>query len=265
MTHQIVTVSNRTPHEWYYLQKEFYKSLSGYDVLTINKQAEHPFNGLASKPKWLYKAIKNNEITAKKIIFVDNWDLVFGATPDEIMNCYETFSSPIVISAESNCFPDTYKKEYDELGFPKPYCYLNSGTIIGDTEAILTCLEVMDLPNVLDDYRKEDGTNYHSNDQTMWQEIFLKQPVKIALDYNQAITQTLHNETIENFLFTKERIMNKTTSCHPRIWHFNGGSKDNLSLREPILKHLNLIEKEYYNGDKEQEARNLYEMYFNKD
>lgn len=237
----IVTVSNRTPHEWYYLQREFYQSLQGHDVLTINNSAKEYWNGLATKPKWLYRAIKEGEITTKYMQFVDSWDLVYGASPDEVMQCYHTFDSPIVISAESNCFPDTYKKEFDDLDFPAPYSYVNSGVIVGETEAILSCLEAMDLPNVKDDYRMENGQNYHSNDQTMWQEIFLKQPVKIALDFNQAISQSLHNEKPENFLFTKERIMNKITGCHPRIWHFNGGSKDNLALREPILKHLKLI------------------------
>lgn len=239
--YQIVTVSNRTPHEWYYLQREFYRSLLGSEVLTINYLIDDYWKGLATKPKWLYRAIKEGLIKTKYIQFVDNWDLVYGANPDEIMQCFINYKTPIVISSETNCFPDTYKNEYDALNIPKPYCYLNSGVIIGETDAVLACLEAMGLPNVEDDYRREDGTNFHSNDQTMWQSIFLKQPVQITLDYNCAISQSLHNESIDNFLFTKERIMNKTTGCHPRIWHFNGGSKDNISLREPILKHLNLI------------------------
>lgn len=238
---QIVTVSSRKPTQWYYLYDEFYKSLSGYNVMTVDNSREQFWNGLATKPKWLYKWIKEGNIEAKKLLFVDSWDLVFGAKPEEVMECYETFNSPIMISAEKNCFPDTYRKEFDELSFPMPYRYVNSGVIIGDTDAIMTCLEAMDLPNVKDDYRMENGQNFHSNDQTMWQEQFLKQPVKIALDYNQMVCQTLHDENIDNFIFTKERIMNKTTSTYPRIWHFNGGSKDNVSLRNPILNHLNLL------------------------
>lgn len=239
--YRIVTVSSRSPHQWYYLEKEFYKSLCGHDILTINNSAEQFWNGLATKPKWLYKWIKDGKIPEKYMQFVDSWDLVYGASPDEVMQHYHTFNAPIVISAEKNCFPDTYRKEFDELDIPAPYSYLNSGVIIGETEAILACLEAMDLPNVKDDYRMDNGQNYHSNDQTMWQEIFLKQPVKIAIDYNQVISQTLHDASPDDFIFTKERIMNKITSSHPRIWHFNGGSKDNMQLREPILKHLNLL------------------------
>lgn len=237
----IVTVSSRMPHEWYYLQKEFYRSLNGHEVLTINNSHENFWNGLATKPKWLYKAIKDGVIKTKFMQFVDSWDLVYGASPDEVMACYNTFNTPIVISSESNCFPDTYRDEFDKLEIPKPYCYVNSGVIIGETEAILTCLEAMDLPNVPDDYRMENGQNFHSNDQTMWQSIFLQQPVKIDIDYNCAISQTLHNADINDYEFGKERIMNKITSCHPRIWHFNGGSKDKMEIREPILNHLNLM------------------------
>lgn len=239
--YSIVTVSSRIPHEWYYLQPQFYQSLKGHEVLTINNSSEQYWIGLATKPKWLYKAIKDGLIKTKYIQFVDSWDLVYGAPPSEVMLCYYTFNAPIVISAERNCFPNTHKKEFDELDLPAPYSYVNSGVIVGETEAILTCLEAMDLPHVEDDHWDIDkNCNYHSNDQTMWQETFLKQPVKIALDYNQAISQTLHDANIDDFDFSKERIMNKITSCHPRIWHFNGGSKDNLSLREPILKHLGL-------------------------
>lgn len=240
--YKIVTVSSRTPHEWYYLQKQFYQSLQGHEVLTIDNSKEHFWRGLATKPKWLYKAIKDGLITEKYMQFVDNWDLVYGATPDEVMQCYHAFNAPIVISAEKNCFPNTHKAEFDDLDIPAPYSYVNSGVIIGETEAVLMCLEAMDLGNVADDHwDAERNCAYHSNDQTMWQEIFLKQPVHIAIDYNQAISQTLHDAKIDDFDFSKQRIMNKITSCHPRIWHFNGGSKDNLDLRNPILKHLNLL------------------------
>jgi hypothetical protein len=248
----IVTVSSRIPQEWYYLQKEFYKSLEGHEVLTINNSKENHWKGLATKPKWLYKAIKDGLIKTRYMQFVDSWDLIYGASPDEVMQIYFSFDKPIVISAESNCFPDTYKKEYDELSFPKPYCYLNSGVIIGETSAILSCLETMDLENVKDDHwDKERNCAYHSNDQTMWQEIFLKQPVPISLDYSQAISQTLHNAKIDDFDFDELRIRNKITTTHPRIWHFNGGSKDNKELRDPILTRLGFTE-----------TKDLYETYF---
>lgn len=244
MQYRIVTVSNRVPREWYYLTQQFAESLHrfGEKAMNINYSHETAWNGLATKPKWLYRAIKEGAIPEEYMIFTDSWDLVFAAHPKKIMEEYATFGSDIVISAEKNCFPDTYKKEYDELDIPAPYSYLNSGFIVGKTEAILTCLEAMDLPNVKDDHwSSEKNCAIHSNDQTMWQKIFLDQPVKIALDYNQGLSQTLHDAKVEDFVIDEKGIMNKLTNCYPCSFHFNGGSKDDKPIRELILGHLNLL------------------------
>jgi len=241
MSYKTVTISNRQPQEWYFLQKEFYRTLAGCDVMTINYSSEDIWRGLATKPKWLYKAIKAGAIPEKRIILADSWDLVFASTPKEVIGRFLSFGTDIVISAEKNCFPSDHKEEFDKLESQTPYKYLNSGFIVGETEAILTCLEAMDLENVKDDYRMENGQNYHSNDQTMWQSIFLQQPVSISSDRSQELSQTLHDANIDEFDFSEPRIRNIITNSYPCAFHFNGGSKDNLELREPILKHLNLI------------------------
>jgi len=200
-----------------------------------------PWNGLTIKPKWLYRAIKENYIPTKYLIFTDSWDLVFSVSPQEIIDTYKLFDCPIVISAEKNCFPGTYKQQFDELDLIAPYCYLNSGAIIGETEAILHCLEQMDLPNVPGDYFDVDkGQQINPEDQSMWQQTFLNQPVKISLDCDQLICQTLHDAKIEDFDFSEEKIKNNITGTYPCMWHFNGGAKDG-PLREPILKHLGLL------------------------
>jgi hypothetical protein len=239
MNYKIVTVSNRAPQEWYYLYSQFFKSLSTNRPLVLDSTLG-VFNGLGTKPKWLYKAITKNIITTSHIIFTDSWDLVFAASPDEVMEKYFSFNSPVVISAEKNCFPTDYKSEYDKLDSPTPYKYLNSGFIVGETSAILSILESMDLPNVPDDHTLPDGSRFHCNDQTLFQAEFLKQPVPMVLDRHQILSQTLHDTDIEEFDFSEGRIRNKTTNSYPCTFHFNGGSKDKLSLREPILKHLNL-------------------------
>lgn len=238
----IVTVSNRVPREWYYLQREFYKSIEGYESITIDYTGLDTWKGLATKPKWLYRAIKEGAIPQDIIIFTDSWDLVFAANPHEILTRWESFGADIVISAERNCFPVDYKENYDKLESPTPYKYLNSGFIVGYKDAILACLEHMDLENVLDDHwDAERNCNYHSNDQTMWQKIFLEQPVKIELDRYQALSQTLHDAKIEEFDFSnKSVIVNKITNSMPCTIHFNGSSKDNMSIRQPILTHLGL-------------------------
>jgi hypothetical protein len=238
MSYKVVSISSGRPDAWYYLYDEYFKSLNDTPPTVFQ-----PVNwgGLSTKPKILYQAIVQKQINTKYIIFCDCWDLVFAATPNEIMERYFTFGSPIVISSEKNCFPDDLKKEFDELNPPTIYKYLNSGFIVGETDAILACLEAMDLPNMQDDhYDPVKNCNVHPNDQYEWMKIFVKQPVKIRLDYGQELSQTMHDTDIEDFDLSKTRIRNRITNSHPCVFHFNGGSKDNMTLREPILKHLNL-------------------------
>ncbi len=239
--YKLVTISNREPQEWYYLYRQFVQSVNGFNAIGINYSDSHPWSGLATKPKWLYRAIKEGHIPEKKLIFTDSWDMIICAPPEEILKRHEALGGDISISAERNCFPETYRDDYDKLDSPTPYKYLNSGFIVGDTDAVLACLEAMDLGNVVDDYRMENGQNYHSNDQTLWQEIFLKQPVKIVLDRYQDLSQTLHDAKIEEFDFSEGRIRNVVTNSYPCSFHFNGGSKDKDELRTPILTHLNLL------------------------
>ena len=247
MDYTIVTVSNRFPQEWYYLHKEFFKSLNNHKVLLVDyTPAGRDWNGLTTKPKWLYDALKSGAVNTKYMIFTDCWDLVFATEPDEIIDIYKCMDADIVISAERNCFPTDLKEQYDGISLiehqKSPYKYLNSGFIVGETEAIKVCLEAMDLPNMKDDYFDETkGQAYHGNDQFEWQKIYLEQPVNLRLDKDQLLSQTLHDENVENFDFSKERIRNKITGSYPCVFHFNGGAKDCKPLRESILGHLKLM------------------------
>lgn len=239
--YRVVTVTSGRAQAWYYLQEEFYKSLNGHEALTL--QPQH-WGGLMTKPRTLYAAIEQGMIPEEYMIFADSWDLVFAATPEEIIETYLTFGADVVISAEANCFPADFKEDYDKQADPKtPYNYLNSGFIVGKTQAIFECLKAMDLPSIPDDhYSEEFNMAVHPNDQFEWQKIYLKQPVKIELDRMQVLSQTLHGADINNFeLVDAARVKNKLTNTYPCSLHFNGGSKDDLSLRGPLLKHLNLL------------------------
>lgn len=249
----IVTCCNRVPSEPYYCLNEFAKSVGrDRDKLIVLDERMGRWDGLGTKPKWLYKAITEKKVSAKYIIFCDCWDLVFSLSPTHLFQTYRTlFKSPLVISAEKNCFPADLKEQYDALPHSSSYRYLNSGMIVGETDAMLATLEAMDLSNVPDDYRKEDGGMYHVNDQFLYQQIFLKQPVWIELDYHQTLCNTLHSVKIEELDFIdsgkqkgmdEERgvIFNRETMSIPCSFHLNGSAKTD-GLREPILKHINLI------------------------
>lgn len=238
---KIVTVCNRFPQEPYYCLNEFIKSIGKHEPLVLGTQPGE-YTGLGSKPKLLYKAIKEGLIKEKYIIFCDCWDLVFAVDPKEFFESYlRGGDEDIFISAEKNCFPSDLKDEYDKLdNFGSEYKYLNSGMIIGKTDAVLEMLEAMDLKNVPDDYRMENGDMYHVNDQFLYQQIFLKQPVEMTLDYGQVQCNTLHGVSIDELEFDEFGVLNLTTCCYPLSFHLNGSAKTD-GLREPILKHLNLL------------------------
>jgi len=236
MNYKIVTVSNRRPAQSYYCYDQFYKSLQGITPLVLG---QHGYQGLGDKPKFLYRAIKDGLIKEPHIIFCDSWDLVFASHPDEVYDRFFSFNTHIVISSEKNCFPADLKGEYDKLPSTSSYKYLNSGMIVGETDAIFHALEVMDAENLPNDYVNPNGSMTHINDQALWMELFLKQPVPMVLDYKQELCNTLHSVHLEDLDFSETRIENKETGSYPCSLHFNGNSKTS-GLREPLLKHLNL-------------------------
>lgn len=237
--YQIVTVANKRPTEDYYTFDEFFRSTHGEMVFILGSQPR-AYGGLGSKPRLLYHAIKNKQITAKHLIFCDCFDIVFVDAPRVLFEFYQEFNSSVVISSEKNCFPDTYKEQYDMLS-DKPYRYLNSGMVVGETDAILAILEHIDAPNIPDDHwSDEKNCMINPNDQEYYQKVFLEQPVKISLDYDQILCNTLHSVAVDDLDFDGDMIFNKETKTCPISFHFNGGAKTG-GLREPILKKLNLL------------------------
>lgn len=242
MSYRIVTIANKNPEfeQPYYTFTAFFKSLQGEQPLVLGTQPGE-YGGLGSKPRLLYKAIKENLITEKHIIFCDCFDLVFAIKPEQLFLKYFQFASPLVISAEKNCFPGDTREEFDKLdNYGSPYKYLNSGMIVGETEAMLAVLESMDAKNIPNDYWSEEHKcMINPNDQLYYQQEFLKQPVKIVLDTPQRLCNTLHDVKIDELDFNGDAIFNKETKTFPASFHLNGGAKTG-GLREPILDFLKL-------------------------
>lgn len=240
-TYTIVICCNRIPQEPYYCLNEFITSLAGNKCLVLDEGFGGQWKGLGSKPKWLYKALNENIINTHYILFTDCWDFVFSENPDKLMSEYfNRFGADLVFSAEKNCFPADTKEEYDKLPFTSSYKYLNSGMIVGKTEAMYELLKFMKPDEIVDDYRMEDGNNFHTNDQFLYQQSFLKQPVNISLDYNQVLCNTLHDVDISELDFSEKRIKNIETGSYPLSFHMNGSAKSG-NCRTPILSHLNLL------------------------
>jgi hypothetical protein len=241
MNYTIVTVASKAPFEMYYVFDQFFESLRRYGKGPLVLGTEpNAYKGLGSKPKLLRKAILNGDIKTKYTIFCDSWDLLYAGNPDYIMELFKVFDSPFVCSAEKNCFPGDLKDKFPD--HKSPYKYLNSGFIVAETDALLKVLESMDLDNVPDDYfDHERNCWHHTNDQFLFQQEFVKQPVKMVLDYMQILSQTLHDVKPHELDFNDRRgIRNIELDTYPMTFHMNGSAKSEYGIREMLLKRLGL-------------------------
>jgi len=243
---RIVTIANRWPSEDYYCYQSLFKSVGDNEILVLG-QGEMEYTGLSDNPRILYNAIKDGKIPEKYIIFIDAFDVVFADTVEVIINKFKSFGCPIVIGAEKNCFPDNFRREYDRLPHTSSFKYLNSGVIVGETEAILTVLEAMDAPNLPRDYHDPNkGYNHHFNDQAYYMDLYLRQPVPMQLDYQCDIAQNMQDVAMDEIILVHtasekiRMVRNIETNTTPSIIHWNGGSKS-AGTMQPILKHLNLL------------------------
>ncbi|MES2382377.1 MAG: glycosyltransferase domain-containing protein [Bacteroidota bacterium] len=243
--YQIVIVSTKKPEADYFTYDEFYKSLEGEEIINLG---DWGMKGLSDRPRLLYRAIKEGRVNKKYTIFCDSWDLVFVDSPEIIIQKHLDFGNDVTISAERNSFPEDLKNEFDNLGTPTTYKYLNCGVIVGETEMILKYLGDMDAENIQQDYWDVDHT-VHINEQLEYQKSFLRQPIKIGLDYMQDICWCMQDvdmdEVLLSFKLNEEsqpigtEVRNKETKTFPSIIHWNGGSKSGNTM-QPILKHLKL-------------------------
>lgn len=239
---QVVTCTNRAPRENYYTWTEFHKSLEKFGHKAGVLGWQQPWGGLMTKPKRLLEWLKGPGPKPEHLLVADSWDIVFADSPESMLEVFEDMKcSGLVLNAEKNCFPLGHLADR----FPDPgtsYRYLNSGFIIGYTEAFTAMLEHMYSANVpegfnCDDHRKADGGVEHPNDQGFITLAYLDQPVEMMLDTQCRMCQTLCGCKLDEFDFSGEGIVNRETGSAPKAFHFNGGSKTD-GLREPILNKL---------------------------
>ncbi len=233
----IVAISNRIPQQEYYTWAACFESFKrqGEEIMLLGMDGS--YNGsLIERPRYMHRILKEGLIKTKKIIYMDCWDLFLGGTVAEIFEKHTANNCDITISAERNCFPIDYKEEFDKLAPDNTtYKYLNCGVIVGETEALLTILEDMDAPNL-----PVDVPPHYPNEQIEYQKSFLKQPVKMVLDYSQDITWCLHDVNVSELGYSREVIYNNETQKFPSIIHLNGGAKTQFGIRETTLTHLKL-------------------------
>lgn len=236
---QVVTVCNRHPTESYYIFDKFKESLRrfGMDITILGWQQE--WRGLMTKPRRLRQWLRDKQYSSERLIVVDAWDIVFAEHPHGMTDKYDMEFGPskVVFNAERNCFPrGDLADRFPDRG--TPWRFLNSGFMMGTPQNILKILEHMKLDSIPDDHRRADGSWYHPNDQEHYTLAFLDQPVPMVLDTNCHLCQSCSGCEPYEFDFTVRPFRNHVTGSTPRVWHFNGGSKQ--SIMPAVLRALNL-------------------------
>lgn len=240
---RVVTICDQEPEANYYCFNEFMLSLTSQGVYPlILGKGKGEYNGLASKPKILLNAIRKGWIKEEYTIFCDCFDLVFAAPVEDIIEIFLRFNADVVISAEKNCFPETYKNDFDKFwgqtwGYT-PYKYLNSGFIVAKTKDLAVLLESMELDKEPDDHLKENGEWYHSNDQELFQKAWTQQKVKISLDNLCLLSWCMVDVPMEEIKLGI-RPLNRITEAYPCTIHWNGPAKTQGTM-DAILKTLRL-------------------------
>lgn len=223
----LVTVANKAPEQDYYLWDEMHRSLMRYGAAAhILGLGEH-WGGLMTKPRKLRDWLRGRKLDKQDIIiYFDAYDVVFAADPKDIVKKFKEIKgkNQIIWNSERNLFPDA------TLKFPETkssFRYLNSGFAVGYATAFLEMLEWMDLDKIPDDHRKEDGSMWEPNDQLYVQRAFLEGPVKMGLDYNCELCQTVCGTSeVPDFDLYADPMRNNETGSSPMALHFNGPSKE---------------------------------------
>jgi hypothetical protein len=248
---QVVSVTSRIPDR---SKEPYYRYALWHDCLThlgceptVLGMGE-PFQGLMTKPRKLRDWLRSGACTADVLIVTDSFDVVFTAPPEEVAAAWrekyvdEYGRSSILFNTEKGIFPrGELKDRFDHLssygangtpwwteGGQPPFRYLNSGFYIGEPARILQLLEAMWLDDIHGDYQKPDGTHVCPNDQGWYQTLFLTEVVPMTLDYRCEIVQCCSACSLEEFDLTGKKIKNVVTGTEPMVWHFNGGSKNDL-------------------------------------
>lgn len=225
MKTQVTTISSRRPHEPYYFLDSFERSCKRHSI-TPHFLQEGPWGGLGSKPKHLLRYLLREGSNFDIVCNVDSWDVIFLSSLEEIVRKYSLFDSPIVFNAERNCFPraDLAEQHPDSIS---PYKYLNSGFLIGTTEAVIEMLREMKAESIPDDHRDSSGKKIEPNDQTEFMLYYLANQTKATLDTHATIAQSLHGSDENEFTWDPhtQRLTSLVTGNQPAVLHGNGSGK----------------------------------------
>ena len=176
------------------------------------------------------------------LLFLDGFDVLFQQGPREIMKKYKEINTPLVYSAEKNCWPgknktfcdlyprnfkvqDIYNQTRSKDDSKVPVRFLNSGLLIGSV------LESVDF--------FKDTIKYIENkvddDQEIANLIFTSGKHNMTVDYYSSMFQSMWKSIRDiKVNYTNGLFQNIRTGTFPSLIHFNG-DKSGLEITESRL------------------------------
>lgn len=223
----VIAVSDRIPTEAYYCYQGFHDSLAKFGHEATILGAGKPYTGMMSRLKLPLAYMRT--ISDEHVILCDCWDLLFLASPLDIVEQFEAKNTPIVISAERTLFPAL---DYGEYPVGDTDCrYLNAGFIVARREALIEMLELIGTESMPDDHQREDGSWQHYSEQELLHKIFCKYPWSMRLDYGSQLCQNMYKTHPGEVMMTHSGIVNTIYDTKPMAIHWNGPAKTEATLR----------------------------------
>jgi hypothetical protein len=155
------------------------------DLELVVIEYNHLYRSHKTKDFLLLEYIKQSQVN-EIIMFTDAYDTILLADEQEIMTKYKQFNSPVIFSAEKNCWPDAklankYPPETNKHFFK----YLNSGGFIGESQYIEELIEKYYEGNDI------DNSSFKWSNQYTWNQVYLKEQDNIKLDNRGEIFYTM--------------------------------------------------------------------------
>lgn len=220
----IYTITNvLDKEELYKLEASIVKNGGTLNVIyTQDKMGRLPL-GFGPKVMRVYEAIRDRS-NSDIICFVDGFDVLFGASVDELRSKYLSMrlGDKVLFSAEmhGSCWPNDYQykhycAQYDRKGKAPQvgkYGYLNSGMYIGTVKGIKGIIE-----------QRWMGINQLIDDQGFFGESYLFTD-KIVLDKQCNVFQNLIGNQKKDLEWdeSKSRWYNKNTNTYPVVFQGDG-------------------------------------------
>jgi hypothetical protein len=176
-----------------------------------------------NKLKGLYWFLQRNRTQFDYVLFTDAYDSVLVAGIDRILERYLAIGTPILFSAEANCFPAAPGQRLtDYPPSPTRYRFLNAGGLIAHIPYLLQAMTALEVPEVAD----------FQSDQGWWAGVYVRRKADIALDHQCQVFQCLHSAR-SDLAIQSPAFVNRLTGSTPCVIHGNGHSR----IR-PFADHL---------------------------